>query len=99
MQAVIAARFVVQQQRSRFCLSSRMALRQERSEQIGKALWYFQNLIPIVRHSRQARIDALAQLHDYRWQGICEVLVIALTKAITRHHDAAAEQALVGIQL
>ena len=54
-------------------------------------------VVPAVGDRGERRIERRAQLGDELRQRIGEVLVLAAPEAVAGHHDAAAEQRVVGV--
>jgi hypothetical protein len=92
MQAVVAARLVVQQQGRGLTLSGGLALRGELRQPGREPDFVAQRVPPAIDDGGQRRIGALAQLpHDLR-QRVIEVLMLAHAEMIAGHLDAAAKQ-------
>jgi hypothetical protein len=95
VQAVVAARLVVQQQRGGLRLPPPMADRQQ-PVQIGRMQRRgLQRRLELVGDGRQRRVGVHAQRLHEGGQGIREVLVVADAEPVARHVDPAAKARLV----
>ncbi|MNT14142.1 hypothetical protein D3C72_1491350 [compost metagenome] len=90
MQPVVVAGTVAQHQRGRPRLARRPALGGQLIQTVGKAR-PLQPRRPAVGDGRQTRIEPRPQPGQGIGQGIVEILILALPKAVALHDDAATE--------
>src|SRR5262245_39261166 len=99
MQAVVIALPVVQEERCWPGLAGAMAPLKKCCMLIRIAHVDAQSLVPAVRDAGQRWIQRAAQGGDHCGKRIGEIFVLAAPEAVARHHDAAAEPALLCIAL
>src|SRR5206468_11045622 len=97
VQAVVAARFVTEEQRGGLALALARAQREKTAEVRGMAHARLEDGLPAIRHGGERRIRVLAHLADGIRKWIGEVFVLPHPEAKARHVHPAPE-AVLGIE-
>jgi len=98
MEAIVAARFVFEDEGGRACLSRFVAACEIVRECEREAFLGTEPIAPAVRCSNEMGVKALARRLDERGQGVAEILVLAEPEGMARHYDPASEQLIAAIE-
>src|SRR6266849_2877411 len=98
MKAVVIAWSVLQQQRRWLGLPGIMTSLDEVGMLSRIADVQAHCCVPTIGDGCKARIEGRPELGNHLRQRIAEILVLAASKAVPRHDDAAAKKAIVGIK-